>query len=445
MKSFAWGEWRSAVHEQRRTATTDRQARTNRGQGHGSDRARERGRRAAKGRACRASRAASARHGQAELPLALRQGRHGRGNLLGRDLCRGRGLPDGGAALVDEHSPDTLAEVGPVEDPAGSGKVPLQRHGQAAWLRHRGLGLGGLHQLPHHGLAEGRTLGHARLELGGPAASLGGLLHQGCVGLWEGLGVFHLGQEGPVGCNLALLRWRSRQALDAGLDRGLRAGREVRGSEPIHQFRKLVHGHVVRREARVQRVARAEQVASRQRHELADARRHLRGEVGEADVREQADVVLRHGQPRLLRADANPGGRGQAEAESHGHALQQDRRGLAQLAGLVDEVVLLVDLLLGQLRGRVRHKGLAHALDVAARAEGLAAVPAQQHGLDGLVVLPRSHRLADGRDHGNVAGVEGLRLVDRQHRQAVGADLREDELGHDDRLCCRRAGGADRS
>ena len=125
-------------------------------------------------------------------------------------------------------------------------------------------------------------------------------------------------------------------------------------------------------------------------------------------------------------------GAGEPEAEAHGDALLEADGGLPELTDLHEQVVLVEELVLGELVV-ARHQRLPAALHVAARAEGPPAGPLQQDRLHGRVRLPRGELLPDSLHHAQVGRVERLRSVEREHRQPIVALLAQDLLQRKDK------------
>mmetsp|Transcript_26823 Transcript_26823/g.75851 ORF Transcript_26823/g.75851 Transcript_26823/m.75851 type:complete len:207 (+) Transcript_26823:703-1323(+) len=178
-------------------------------------------------------------------------------------------------------------------------------------------------------------------------------------------------------------------------------------------------------------VTGAHQVAACQREQAAQALRQQIGRhVREARVREEADVVLRHREPGLLRGHAVRRPDAEAQAEAHGDAVQERDGGDLHLPQLVHRVVLLVHLLVRHLAARVGHEQRVQCFHVAARAEALLASAPQQDRLGGGVLPARRQRLAELADHFDVGCIQRLRAVDRDHGQSIGEVLQHDAIRH---------------
>mmetsp|Transcript_69584 Transcript_69584/g.215099 ORF Transcript_69584/g.215099 Transcript_69584/m.215099 type:complete len:278 (+) Transcript_69584:153-986(+) len=268
--------------------------------------------------------------GHPELPLALRQRRHRCSHLRlghGRELRR---LPLCRVVLVHKDRSEALDKVGAVHDPASYHKVALQRRAEPPRLREAAgsIGLGKLQELEDRCLAEGAALQRGGEQLRGPAARLGlGLEHRD--GVRDALGLRKLERQ-PAQVRQELRRGgRLRQPLQALRHGPVGVPGEVCGLQGFGDAGQLLQRHEVRCQLRGDGVARPDEVDACERHQPAKALGHaVGGGVGKAGVREEADVVLGHGQPGLLRGDAVLGGRAEGEAATHGDAVDECHRGL---------------------------------------------------------------------------------------------------------------------
>ncbi len=168
-------------------------------------------------------------------------------------------------------------------------------------------------------------------------------------------------------------------------------------------------------------------LSARQREVCAEFARGEGEEVGAADVRDEADAGLGHGDPRPLGDDPDAAVRGDADAAAHDDAVHDGDVGLGVAGDAGVEVVLVAPE-----RGRggaVPVAGVVvDAADVAARAQAALPRTGDDDGLDGRVPLPVGQGLVDAAHHGVGEGVEGLGTVEDD----VGGTARRTELdvGH---------------
>ncbi len=135
-------------------------------------------------------------------------------------------------------------------------------------------------------------------------------------------------------------------------------------------------------------------------------------QVRTADVRDESDAGLRHrdagafGDDTRVRMSRHP------DASAHHEAVHQGDVRLGVTGDPSVEPVLVAPE--GGCGGAVtgRHV-VVDGADVAARAQAARTGPADDDGLDGVVVLPRGERRVDTADHVMGEGVESLRAVER--------------------------------
>lgn len=180
---------------------------------------------------------------------------------------------------------------------------------------------------------------------------------------------------------------------------------------------------VVRGDAVVEEVGALELVAG-QRQVRAHAALHARQEEGRADVREEADGRLGHGEDGVFRRDAERRVDGEPDAAAHGDAVQEGHVGLVIRRDEVvqhvfqREVVGAPFLALGARLiplGQLRH--------IAARAKG-ASLALDDYDACELGFLPFLESRDDLAGHGGVERVEFLGSVelDGAHAVVVGED-----------------------
>ena len=151
--------------------------------------------------------------------------------------------------------------------------------------------------------------------------------------------------------------------------------------------------------------------------------RQPRQEPAAADVREQANAGLGHGEGSPLGGDPHSGRQRQADAAAHGHPVhhRDDRLGIGEQQ--------VVQLVLGMeepaRRHRVARPALGEHADVAAGAESALAAMVDEDALDRFVVAPDRQRIDDVLAHHQGQGVQGLGPVQRDPPDA-GLDATED-------------------
>ncbi|BDH56024.1 hypothetical protein MTP03_09630 [Tsukamurella sp. PLM1] len=165
--------------------------------------------------------------------------------------------------------------------------------------------------------------------------------------------------------------------------------------------------HEVRREPDGERIARADPRGGHA-HELAEAPRQAAQQVGGADIGEEADRDLGHGDERLLRDHAVRAVDRDAHAATHVHAVDERDHGLGELREAQVHVVLVAE------EGREvlpRHHLVTDGADVAAGAVGLGRGGGDEDAGHGVVGLPFLQRRVDRVDHVHGERVERLRTV----------------------------------
>ncbi len=192
------------------------------------------------------------------------------------------------------------------------------------------------------------------------------------------------------------------------------------GRQHLLQGRQVGGGDEVGRQAHRQAVRRLQPSAGQGQVEPRTTRQAGQEPPG-ADVGEQADAGLGHGEGRAFGGHLIARGPADADPAAHGHPVhhRDHRLGIAE-----DQVVQLVlDEEEPPRRHAVAHGAVGQGADVAAGAEAPLAGVVDQHRVQGRIVQPgqqgRDHPLADAGGQ----GAEGLRPVDRQPAQrAVTAD-----------------------
>ena len=125
--------------------------------------------------------------------------------------------------------------------------------------------------------------------------------------------------------------------------------------------------------------------------------RRVRQQPGAADVGDQADAGLRHGEPRALGDDAVACVAGQADAAAHDDAVLDGDVGFGIAADQCVEPVFVAPeraRKAGALRAAVVQR--AH---VAAGAQAALAGTVEHHQLDGRIVSPGNQRIPDPPHH----------------------------------------------
>jgi hypothetical protein len=163
-------------------------------------------------------------------------------------------------------------------------------------------------------------------------------------------------------------------------------------------------------------VVGAAQPRAGQRQPVAERARQPGQDVGGADIWEQRDRRLGHGEQCVLAHHARAVVNGEPDAAAHAHAVDERDPGLREAGdALVDAVFLGEE---GADRGAVaRHRGIAHALHVAAGAEGAAAGAFQDDQLHRRIVAPFGDGRREVADHAEVEGVQRAGAV---HQDGAG-------------------------
>ncbi len=146
----------------------------------------------------------------------------------------------------------------------------------------------------------------------------------------------------------------------------------------------------------------------------AEPTRRAPEEPGPADVGDEADAGLGHGDAGALGDDPNAAVGRDTDAAAHDDAVHEGhvRLGVAGDAGV--EPVLVAPETGG---GGVPGLGVVvDGADVAARAQPALSGTADQDLVDGGVLLPGAEGLVDPQHHGVGEGVEGLGAIEGDHR-----------------------------
>ena len=154
-----------------------------------------------------------------------------------------------------------------------------------------------------------------------------------------------------------------------------------------------------------------------QREERAQRALQAGQEIAAADIGEEADGRLGHGEQELLARDRVRAVHREADAAAHVDAVdQRDPRLGVAVDAAVDDVLVAEEI--AAQRARRDLAALAIEVgDVAAGAEGAVAGAAQHHGLDRRVLLPAGNDPLQLEDHAVRQRVQRLGPVERDERR----------------------------
>ncbi|MCY1300365.1 hypothetical protein D9M70_499280 [compost metagenome] len=195
-------------------------------------------------------------------------------------------------------------------------------------------------------------------------------------------------------------------------------------------------------QAEVQRVAGVD-LGGGEAEEQAEFARQAREEPAAADIRVQADADFRHRQAAARRDDAYAGALHQAHAAAHHVAVGPAQQGFRVGVDAVVEAVFVGE----EARRQRRHlagmgaAGLDQPDHVAAGAEGLGPVAAQQHADDRRVVGPDAQLAVQRLDHRQRQGVQaalGIQAGDADARAVLAGQFLETHVhaGFSSFICC---------
>ncbi len=174
---------------------------------------------------------------------------------------------------------------------------------------------------------------------------------------------------------------------------------------------QLLAGEVMRRDSRPQ-AFRAIEPRAGQREKLAEPPLQPRQVPAAADIREQPDPALGHGETGVLGGDPVWAGQGDAHPAAHGDAIHEGHHGLVIGEQLVVELVFVVEELATGLAAIVE-RGIAQHADIAPGAKAAPLGMVEDYRLHRSVVRPAGQRRADRVAHVERERVQRLGPVER--------------------------------
>ena len=172
----------------------------------------------------------------------------------------------------------------------------------------------------------------------------------------------------------------------------------------------------MRRDPGIEHVGGLQAVAGETKIE-ADLPGTARQEKRPADIGEEADAGLRHGEERMLAHHPIAPMHRQSHAAAHGDTVDQSEIGLSVVADeRVQPVFVMPEAVSVVLAGLSR---LRKAADIAAGAEGPLARPAHHHRGDAVVCRPGAEPGLQGMAHLQGQGVQRLRPVEQDPAEAA--------------------------